>query len=69
MTFYGFSTVATAGIPGSFDAGAPSNFAALVSSGIVASPLTAWTVGQDVVLGDNSDAYWNSTAWVVGTAS
>ena len=69
VTFYGFSTVATAGIPGSFDAGAPSNFAALVSSGIVASPLTAWTIGQDVDLGDGTTAFWNATAWVVGTAS
>ena len=69
VTFSGFSTEAVAGIPGSFDAGAPSNFAALVSSGIVANPLTAWTVGQDVDLADGSTAYWDGTDWQVGTAS
>jgi len=66
------STVATganAGTPGSFTpAGstAPANLAAM--SGITASPSTAWTTGQYVVLGDSSDAYWSGSAWTVGQA-
>jgi hypothetical protein len=27
---------------------------------------TAWTTGQSVVLGDESDAYWNGSAWTNG---
>jgi hypothetical protein len=61
------ATGATAGTPGSMTptgATAPANFAAM--TGITASPATAWTDGQHVVLADNSHAYWNGTAWVVG---
>jgi hypothetical protein len=61
------ATGATAGIPGSFTpAGAtpPANLAAM--TGIVASPATAWTVGQHVEMGNGSDTYWNGTAWVAG---
>lgn len=63
------ATGATSGTPGAFTpAGAmtPSNFAAL--SGVVASPLTAWTAGAHVILGDATHAYWNGTAWWAGNA-
>jgi hypothetical protein len=43
----------------------PANFAAL--STVTASPATNWTAGQFIQLGDGSKAYWNGTAWVVGT--
>lgn len=61
------ATGAIAGSPGSFTpAGCtiPPNFAAM-SGSIVASPATAWTAGQYVVLGDASHAAWNGTAWAV----
>src|SRR5215813_6596019 len=63
------ATGATAGNPGTFTpAGAtpPANLAAM--TGITASPTTAWTAGQHVVLGDASSAHWSSSAWVVGVA-
>jgi hypothetical protein len=63
------ATGATAGSPGTFTpAGAvvPVNLAAL--STVVASPATAWTTGQYVVLGDTSNAYWDATNWVTGQA-
>lgn len=44
----------------------PANFAALVASGIVAVPATAWTTGQKVTLGDTTLANWSGTAWAVG---
>lgn len=62
-------TGATAGAPGVFTpAGAltPQHFANL--TGLTASPATAWTAGQFVLLGDSSHAYWNGTAWTVGIA-
>jgi hypothetical protein len=37
-------------------------------TGITATPATAWTTGQHVVLGDASKAHWSSTAWVTGQA-
>ena len=67
----GPATGATAGIPGSFTpAGAnlPADLADLIAIAPVASPLTLWTVGQSVVLGDASDAHWNGTAYVTGVA-
>jgi hypothetical protein len=42
----------------------PANFAAL--SGVTASPATAWTSGQYILLGDGSKANWSGTAWAVG---
>jgi hypothetical protein len=42
----------------------PANFAALTT--VTASPATAWTTGQRIVLADGSLAHWNGTAWVVG---
>lgn len=62
---------ATAGSPGTFTppgSQRPTDFAELVSDAVVASPLTAWTVGQYVVLGDGSFAHWTGTAWAVGIA-
>jgi hypothetical protein len=64
------ATGATAGTPGTFTpAGSivPANLAAM--TGKTASPNTAWTTGQHVVLGDASKSYWNGTAWVVGQAA
>lgn len=64
-------TGATAGTPGAFTpAGAnlPDTLADLQASAIVASPATAWTTGQFVVLGDSSHAYWDSNSWEAGEA-
>jgi len=64
------ATGATAGIPGMFTpAGAtpPANLTAM--NGIIASPVTAWTTGQHVEMGNGSDCYWNGTAWVAGIAA
>ena len=61
------ATGATAGSPGSFTptgAQAPANLAGM--TGLTASPATAWTTGQHVILGDASHAHWNATAWVAG---
>lgn len=67
------ATGATAGSPGAWTPSGstpPANLAALTgaSPAIVASPATAWSTGQSVVLGDASHAYWNGTAWTNGTA-
>lgn len=64
------ATGATAGSPGSFTGGdVPANLAAMSAApAVVASPTSAWTSTQHVVLGDASKAYWNATAWVVGQA-
>lgn len=68
------ATGAVAGIPGTFTpAGAvrPEDYAALDASSITASPTTAWTVGQHVILGDGSYANWdgNTNGWVPGKAT
>jgi hypothetical protein len=63
------ATGATAGSPGAFTptgATPPADLAAM--TGITASPATAWTTGQYVVLGDSSHAHWDSSAWVAGDA-
>jgi hypothetical protein len=44
----------------------PANLAAL--SGVTATPATAWTAGQFIVLGDGSKAHWTGSAWVTGPA-
>lgn len=63
------STGATAGTPGAFTpAGSYTPYAFADLTGVTASPGTAWTTGQRVVLGNGSNAYWNGTAWAVGTA-
>jgi hypothetical protein len=64
------ATGATAGTPGTFTPGGaqtPANLAAL--SSVTASPASAWTTGQSVVLGDASSAHWNGTAWAAGAAA
>lgn len=66
------ATGATAGVPATLtpvDSYPPETFAILTSTQpLTASPATAWTTGQHVVLGNGSKAYWNGTAWVAGTA-
>jgi hypothetical protein len=60
---------ATAGTPGTYTptgAQPPDNLDD--TAGLTASPTTAWTTGQRIVLGDATTAYWNGTAWVAGTA-
>lgn len=67
------ATSATAGTPGNWspaNAIPPATFAALSTAAppITASPVTAWTTGQNVVLNDASTAHWSGTAWVSGAA-
>lgn len=67
------ATTATAGTPGIWgpvDSYPPATFADLTDGEDVpvASPTTAWTTGQHVVLGDGSHAFWNGTAWTAGNA-
>ncbi|HEY6415975.1 MAG TPA: major capsid protein, partial [Acidimicrobiales bacterium] len=62
------ATGATAGTPGSFTPSgstAPDNLND-IQSNVTASPATAWTTGQRVVLGDGSEAHWDGTAWQPG---
>ncbi|MER5851035.1 hypothetical protein ABT126_29415 [Streptomyces sp. NPDC002012] len=62
------ATGASAGTPGSFTpdgAVAPENLAAL--AGVIATPTSAWTTGQHVVLGDGSKAKWDGSAWAATT--
>ena len=61
------ATSATAGAPGTWapvNSYGPQNLADLQASSITASPTTAWTAGQYVVLGDGDHAKWSGTAWV-----
>jgi len=64
------STGATSGIPGALtpvDSYPPANFTSLTSTHtLTASPATAWTTGQYIVLGDGTFAHWSGTAWVAG---
>src|SRR5262245_5347571 len=63
------ATGATAGTPGTWTpagSAARANFASM--SGCTASPATAWTTGQRVVMADGNPTYWNGTAWVAGQA-
>jgi hypothetical protein len=66
------ATGATAGSPGSFTpsgASLPADLAALNAASVTATPSSAWTTGQHVVLGDDSHAHWDGSApWVVGDA-
>jgi len=65
------ATGATAGIPGTLtpaNSYAPLTLAELQVSGVVASPLTAWTTGQFITLRDGSKAHWTSTAWAANAA-
>lgn len=63
------ATGATAGTPGTYtpaNSYGPADFASI--GALTASPGTAWTTGQRIVLRDSSTAYWNGTAWVAGIA-
>lgn len=66
------STGGTAGTPGVYtpvDSYARTTFADLtVAPTLTASPTTAWTTGQHIILGDGSHAHWSGTAWVAGSA-
>jgi hypothetical protein len=65
------STGATAGNPGTWTPSGstpPTNLTLLRSSGVTASPGTAWTTGQHVVLGDSTHAHWDSDSWESGNA-
>ncbi|WP_205528436.1 hypothetical protein [Desertimonas flava] len=69
--YVGTATGATAGTPGTFTpsgADAPANLADLQGANVTASPSTAWTTGQHVVLGDSSQAYWDGDSWESGAA-
>lgn len=64
-------TGATAGTPGVWtptDSYPRMDLADLVANPVTASPNTAWTAGQYIVLQDDSYAHWNGTAWVAGIA-
>lgn len=64
------ATGATAGSPGTFTPSgsvAPYDLADLTL--VTADPVTAWTTGQSVDLGDGSAAHWSGTAWVLGVAA
>lgn len=63
------ATGATAGIPATLtptNSYPPADLAA--ASTLTASPTTAWTTGQYVLLGDGTKAHWTSSAWAAGPA-
>ncbi|MFH8414357.1 phage tail tube protein [Streptomyces collinus] len=63
------ATGATAGSPGSFTpegAVVPANLAAMAE--VIATPTSAWTTGQHVILGDDSHAFWDGDSWASGNA-
>lgn len=63
------ATGATAGDPGTWtpaNSTVPESFEDL--AGITASPLTAWTTGQYIELGDGTHVYWDSNSWELGEA-
>ncbi len=64
---YEQSTIAIAGTPGSFDKDTPRYFAELGEIGAMGNT-TAWTTGQWVILGDDTEAYWDGTEWQIGRA-
>ncbi|MEU8133237.1 hypothetical protein [Streptodolium elevatio] len=63
------ATGATAGSPGAFTpSGATAPFDIADLGTVTASPLTAWTTGQHVILGDTSHAHWDGDSWEPGNA-
>lgn len=63
------ATGATAGTPGTFTpAGSNVPYGITDLGTVVASPLTAWTTGQHVVLGDGTSAFWDGTSYEAGQA-
>lgn len=64
------ATGASSGTPGTFTPSGstpPGSLAAAAS--LMATPGTAWSTGEYVVLGDASEAYWDGTDWVEGRAT
>lgn len=64
------ATGATAGIPATLtpaNSYPPADLAD-AQTGFTATPTAAWTTGQYVRLGDGTNAHWDGTAWVAGTA-
>jgi len=64
------ATSATAGAPGTFsptDSYAPYDLAMANSEALTATPSTAWTTGQYIILGNNSRATWDGTTWIAYT--
>lgn len=64
------ATGATAGTPGTYTpvgADLPASIAAMTGN-VTASPSSAWTSGQYVLLDDGSQVHWSGTAWVAGAA-
>jgi hypothetical protein len=64
------ATGADAGTPGSYtpaNSYGPEDLASATS--VTASPTTAWTTGQYIVLEDGTFAHWDGTAWVAGKAA
>lgn len=64
------STTAVAGTPGHFTP-ADSNRPEVLEdmAGVTASPTTAWTTGQGVLLQGGTYAHWDGTDWVAGKAA
>lgn len=65
------ATSATAGSPATLtpaNSYAPASIDDPELASLTASPTTAWTTGQYVVLRDGSYVHWSGTAWVAGIA-
>lgn len=65
------ATGATAGAPGEWtpvDSYAPADLTELQAGTFTASPATAWTTGQHMVLEDGSQAHWDGDSWEAGPA-
>jgi hypothetical protein len=65
------STGATAGTPGVWTppgSRIPGDLAEVISLGIVADPLTTWTIGQGVVTQDVNTTHWDGADWIIGNA-
>jgi len=61
------ATNANAGRPGTFDPAdgyPPYDLASAATSGMTATPSTAWASDQYIVLGDHTRATWDGTDWV-----
>lgn len=56
------ASAATAGIPGSFTGTVPLNIGALRGLDVLPSPVTSWTTGQYVALGNNIHAFWTQVS-------
>lgn len=65
------ATGATAGTPATLtpvDSYPPETFFELDAAPLTATPLTAWTTGQYLVLGDTTEAHWDGDEWIAGRA-